>query len=95
MTEVAAVKEEYEVTVADVTAEMELELSKAKSLLEAGTQAESKAKESISGLNDALHQVTMEADEVKAVALTGRKKQWQQNVNWRKSMHTQLCYKVN
>jgi hypothetical protein len=37
----------------------------------------------------------MEADEVKAVALTGRKKQLQQNVNWRKSMHTQLCYKVN
>jgi chromosome segregation ATPase len=58
MTELAAVKEEYEVTVADVTAEMELELSKAKSLLEAGTQAESKAKESISGLNDALHQVS-------------------------------------
>lgn len=57
MTELAAVKE-YEVTVADVTAEMELELSKAKSLLEAGTQAESKAKESISGLNDALHQVS-------------------------------------
>lgn len=52
---------------------MELELSKAKSLLEAGTQAESKAKESISGLNDALHQVTMEADEVNAVALKGRK----------------------
>ncbi|CAM6047324.1 unnamed protein product [Sphagnum compactum] len=72
MTELAAVKEEYEVTVADVTAEMELELSKAKSLLEAGIQAESKAKESISGLNDALHQVTMEADE-KAVALKGRK----------------------
>jgi peptidoglycan hydrolase CwlO-like protein len=58
ITELAAVKEEYEVTVADVTAEMELELSKAKSLLEAGTQAESKAKECISGLNDALHQVS-------------------------------------
>jgi hypothetical protein len=58
MTELAAVKEEYEVTVSDVTVEMELELSKAKSLLEAGTQAESKAKESISGLNDALHQVS-------------------------------------
>lgn len=58
MTELAAVKEKYEVTVADVTAEMELQLSKAKSLLEAGTQAESKAKESISGLDDALHQVS-------------------------------------
>ncbi|CAM6037148.1 unnamed protein product [Sphagnum compactum] len=67
-TELAAVKEEGEAAVADVSAEMQLELSRANNLLEAATTAEAKAKESVARLNDALNQVTLEVDEAKAVA---------------------------
>jgi hypothetical protein len=57
-TELAAVKEEGEAAVADVSAEMQLELSRANNLLEAATTAEAKAKESVARLNDALNQVS-------------------------------------
>jgi hypothetical protein len=52
------VKEEGEAAVADVSAEMQLELSRANNLLEAATTAEAKAKESVAHLNDALNQVS-------------------------------------